>query len=290
MRRNLFLILLLILVTFLVYAPSLKNGFVWDDFLVVTDNHFIKSWKNFPLMFTRQYLTSPEDLPYLTDRNIGSGEISYRPVVTLTYFVDYWIWKLNPFGYHLRNLVLHLINTVLLYWFCFLVLKKEKWAFWASLIFALHPIQAEAVAGISFREDLLAFLFFLSSLLLYIHQKKIKRGSKRYAFYFGSLFSYFLAVFSKETALVLPLIVLLWDSFFDAGGKNEFVGFYQEIFRLYRNQFILPLGLVFSYGAAPERFNRVHRRSLCASCFEYAEGFYSLFSVAIFSDGYCQCP
>ena len=116
-RKNTFwIIALIIIITSLVYFKSLINPFVFDDALVIVKNDFVKSWKNFPLLFTRSYLTSAEDVIYLGLHNIGAGEISYRPLVTSSYFLDYAFWKLNPFGYHLTNLLLHIINVLLVYY------------------------------------------------------------------------------------------------------------------------------------------------------------------------------
>ena len=131
-----FAILLAVLV-FLVYLPSLFFGFVWDDHFVVDQNDFIKSWKNIKLIFTKQYLTKADDMSLTGVKAIGSGESSYRPVVTLSYFLDYAIWKLRPFGYHLHNLVLHIFNTLLVYFFVFRLSADKKVAFLTGLLFAL---------------------------------------------------------------------------------------------------------------------------------------------------------
>ena len=82
-------IIILIAVTFITYAPSLDNDFIWDDAMVIVKNDFVKSWDNFPRLFTRDYLSSPSDIyDGLGTRLIGAGEITYRPVLTFTYFLD----------------------------------------------------------------------------------------------------------------------------------------------------------------------------------------------------------
>ena len=86
--------LTIILISILLYLNTLPNTFVYDDAYVITENYFIKSWGNLPKLFTKDYL------PF-------SGELSYRPIVTLTYFFDYAIWRQNPLGYHLTNVILH---------------------------------------------------------------------------------------------------------------------------------------------------------------------------------------
>lgn len=150
-------IILIVILTSLVYANSLKNSFVRDDHIVIVNNDFVKSWKNFPLIFTGDYLTPISEIKHLGTRDIGSGETTYRPVVTISYFIDYSLWKLNPFGYHLTNLLLHIFNAILLYVFINLIAKNKKVALLTSLLFTLHPANSEAVNGIAFREDLLAW-------------------------------------------------------------------------------------------------------------------------------------
>ena len=207
---------MVLILTALVYANSLGNLFVWDDSWSIVDNGFIKSWKNLPLLFNRAYLTSFQDFGFLGERDIGSGEISYRPVATLSYFIDYSLWGLNPFGYHLTNLLLHLFNLVLLYFFAALLTKEKKTPLLAALLFGLHPLNSEAVAVISFREDLLAFLFFIASLICYMKLDAF-RGIKKGTIYIASLIFFLLALFSKEMALVLPLILVLYDFYFGMG-------------------------------------------------------------------------
>ncbi len=134
-------IILIIFITALVYANSLKNSFVWDDYVVIVDNNFVKSWKNFPAIFRKSYLSPfiKSGSYFFVDSSIGSGETSYRPVVTLSYFFDYSLWRLNAFGYHLTNLLLHITNAVLLYFLINLIAKNKKIALLSSLLFALHP-------------------------------------------------------------------------------------------------------------------------------------------------------
>jgi protein O-mannosyl-transferase len=206
-------VVLILLLTVLVYAHSLKNDFVWDDYSVIVENTFIKTWHNFPLLFQRAYVTKISDLEYLGERDIGSGELTYRPVVTASYFVDYALWKLNPFGYHLSNLALHAVNALLLYALLTLITGNPAIALLASLFFALHPVNTEAVDVVSFREDLLVFLFFAGSFMLFIGAEKQPPRKKAF-FYLVSNASFLLALFSKEMAVTLPLTLLLFDYFF----------------------------------------------------------------------------
>ena len=213
-------VVLIIAFTCVVYADSLKNSFLGDDAGTIVNNAFIKSGKNLPLVFSRAYLTSLKDLDLSGVRNMGAGELSYRPVATLSYFIDYHIWKLNPFGYHLTNLLLHTINALLLFSLANLITGKPITALLVSLLFALHPVNTEAVNTVSFRPNLLAFLFFVSSLIFYIWAGKSK-GIKKTGSYCVSLGLFFLALFSKEMAATLPFILILYDYYFVSAAKRQ---------------------------------------------------------------------
>ena len=153
-KYHLIYILLLLFVTIGIYSNSLQNSFVYDDDGTIVSNNFVKNWGNVPKIFTQDYFSL-------------SNEATYRPMVTLSYFLDYSFWQLNPFGYHLTNLLFHIVNTILIYFLLSLILKSRTIPLFTALLFATHPIQTEAVAAISFREDLMTMCFFLLSLLLY---------------------------------------------------------------------------------------------------------------------------
>ena len=201
-------ILLIIALPLIAFLNTLDNTFVYDDVFTITDNYFIRDWGNFTALFTNDYFKY-------------SGEVTYRPVVTFSYFIDYSLWHLNPAGFHLTNILLHAVNAVLVYLLVSAIFRSHTASFLTSILFALHPILTETVNGISYREDLLTTTFFLSSILLFVqsaivrqsaHDKVCNPQSKiRNYLYPLSLFSYLLALCSKEMAITLPLIVFLLD-------------------------------------------------------------------------------
>ena len=137
--------------------------------------------------------------------------MTYRPVVTFSYFIDYSLWHLNPAGFHLTNILLHAVNVVLVYLLVSAVSRSRTTAFLTSILFALHPILTEAVNGISYREDLLATTFFLGRHFYCLLNPKSTSQNPKFAncLYPLSLFSYLLALCSKEVAITLPLIIFL---------------------------------------------------------------------------------
>lgn len=194
-------ILLIIIVSIAIYANSLNNGFVYDDEFTITNNTLISDIRNLPKLFQNEYFTL-------------SGEMSYRPVVTLTYFFDYALYGRSSLGYHLTNILLHAFNGVLLYIFLCMLMGRSKESrianlpLLASLLFTTNPVLTEAVNAVSFREDLLTFLFYMATLILYmaLSNRAISRH-RTIVFYVSSCVTYFLALFSKEMAATLPLVV-----------------------------------------------------------------------------------
>jgi protein O-mannosyl-transferase len=206
-------LLLILALTSLVYAGSLKNGFVLDDAVLIVQNDFIKSWGNFPKIFGNEYLTA---ISNWSDHQklSGSGEVTYRPLVTMTYFLDYYFWKLNPFGHHLTNLGLHLLSVLLMFFLARAISKNSSVALLASLLFALHPVNSEAVLVITNRKDMMAFLFYASAFLFFL-KKDVENSARKGALLsYLSLFCFFLALFTKEMAMTLPAMLMLYDLFF----------------------------------------------------------------------------
>lgn len=229
-----FNIVSIILVVFFAYCNALLNGFVGDDNLLIVHNTFYKTWANFPRLFQDGYIFNwTKDL--FTSWDYGPGSVSYRPASNATYFVDYWIWGLKPWGFHLTNVLFHVANVVLAYRLLIKIGLSAGVAFFAALLFGLHPIQSEAVCNIGYRADLMAAFFVLIAFHLWI-DFRTKGGRGRYA---GVLLSFLLAVFSKESAVTLPIIIFVYEWMFKnlrrisliyQGGLWAIVGFYTYLY------------------------------------------------------------
>jgi len=187
---------LIIFAVFFVYSNSIKGRFVYDDITLVKHNDYIKSWSNLPKTIT-------------DDIGSGSGNKSnfIRPVQITSYMLDYSIWKLNVIGYHLTNIILHILVSLCIFWMISLLFYDDKGplAFLTSLFYAIHPIHTETVAYISGRADSLGALFTLLCIIFYI-----KAAFSENKLWFPLiLVSYVLALFSKEYAfMVIPLLFL----------------------------------------------------------------------------------
>jgi tetratricopeptide (TPR) repeat protein len=132
---------------------------------------------------------------------------NYQPLVHLSYALEHKLFKLDPSGYHITNLIFHLLNTLLVF-FLFLMLTKDTiTSLILALFFSLHPMQVESVAWISERKGLMCAFFLLISSIAYIHSS---RQEKR-AYYVLSMVSFFFALLAKPVAVTFPIILILFD-------------------------------------------------------------------------------
>jgi tetratricopeptide (TPR) repeat protein len=200
---------------FLVYYPSLRGEFILDDGLLLTNNPLIKSPTGL-ISFWRT--TEAQD---------------YWPMTNTTFWLEWRLWGEHPTGYHVTNLLLH-ITACLLIW---MILRKLSipGGFLAALLFAIHPVNVESVAWVAQRKNTLAIVLFLLSILWYL--KAEMRGAERRGndgkdqlpipqpkpgpettwlassrFYWLSLAAFLLAMLSKGSVAVLPVVLLgiLW--------------------------------------------------------------------------------
>ncbi len=202
---HLFACALIVLMSVCLYRTALQGDFIWDDRdLIVAQAGYLNDWKNLYRVFVNPMFG---ETPY------------YRPVLTVSFIVDYHFWGTNPFGYHYTNLILHIVNGILVYLFAFLLFKKRSIALFTSLFFVTHPVQSEAVAWISGRNDLLLTLFALIGFIAHLRFTRCHDGSKQLV-YAICLLAYGGALLTKESAIILPLLCVLMDYFYPAGKKR----------------------------------------------------------------------
>jgi hypothetical protein len=150
----------LIFVVALVYLNSLDNAFHFDDEHSLVENPHIRQLKNIPKFFYE---------PQMFSRNIGSE--MYRPLVLVSYALNYHLGGYNVHGFHALNILLHLICVVLVYrLFGVFAPDAKKWAWVLALGWGLHPLTAEPVNYISSRSESMAGLFYLAALLFYLRK------------------------------------------------------------------------------------------------------------------------
>jgi tetratricopeptide (TPR) repeat protein len=179
---------LVVLVSFIVYLPVLKNGFVWDDQYYVISNELLKQIS----------------LEAIFKQNVGGN---YHPFTILVLAIEYHFLGLNATGYHAVNLLLHLLNVILVYHAVNLLCEKPVVAMVASLLFGIHPIHVESVAWISEIKDLLYTFFFLAAYIFYLRYQ----GNRRKILFAAALLMFAFSLLSKAMAASLPVLLLLTD-------------------------------------------------------------------------------
>ncbi len=179
-------------VVFCVYGQTLQFGFVNydDDELVYHNAAFLSHWENIGTAFGSHAF-------------IGAGgeSIYYRPLLTASYIIDFHIWKLNPLGYHLTNILLHCLTSLGVFFLLLFICQLEFPSFAGALVFAIHPIQTESVAWIAGRNDVLLGLFVVTMMLCYV--ASINNPAKEKTFRVLTWLAFLMALFTKETARLL---------------------------------------------------------------------------------------
>ncbi|MFQ5715612.1 MAG: tetratricopeptide repeat protein [Nitrospinales bacterium] len=171
---------------FAAYYPSFHAGFIWDD-----DTFFTRN----PLM------TAPDALRRFW---MTAEAPDYFPLVSTVLWVQRQLWGLDPLGYHLVNIGFHALNGVL-FW---RILERlaVPWAWWAGLAYALHPVQVESVAWATQIKNVQSTFFYLLAICFYLrHEARLKLRD-----YFLSWFLFLLALLSKTSVVMLPVILVLF--------------------------------------------------------------------------------
>ncbi|MFH1778173.1 MAG: hypothetical protein ABH952_11540 [Candidatus Omnitrophota bacterium] len=198
-------IIILCLLGVVIYSNTFQSSFHFDDNSSIIENSNI---------------TNLADLKAIWN---------FWPTRFLTYLsiaVNYHFGQLNVVGYHLFNLVVHLVSAIMVWWLVFLTLSTPEMkdnkitrfthhiAFFVALIFIAHPIQTQAVTYIIQRAASLATLFYLLAVSLYVKSKLVEGETNKRLYYAGSLITTIIAMFTKETTLTLPLMILLYQAWF----------------------------------------------------------------------------
>ena len=171
------------------YFPALSGGFVWDD-AIFTDEPVIRTWAGLGSIWF-----SPSDI---------QKEGHYWPLVYTTFWLEEKLWGLAPLGYHLVNVLLHLVNSLLVWR---LLRRLEVPGAWAvAAVFAVHPLHVESVAWVIERKDLLSALFYLSAVLAWIRFDEAPHPAR----YGLALVLFTAGLLSKSIVVTLPAALLVW--------------------------------------------------------------------------------
>lgn len=193
---------LLLLLIFLVYSNSLEGSFHYDDLHHIKRNFNIRRLSNIPYFFVNPRMFSE-----------GAENAMYRPFLLTTYAINYAIHGNNVIGYHIVNVLLHGMNSALVF-LVFIAFFRSHYTltFLLALIYGVNPINTEAVNYLSSRSDVLSTTFFLLAFYLFM---RAGEGRSRIGLYLLVPFFYILGLLTKEVVITLPVILILYDLLFD---------------------------------------------------------------------------
>jgi tetratricopeptide (TPR) repeat protein len=195
----------IVMMTVAAFYPALQNNFVnWDDYKNIVENPQYRGlgWTNIRWMFTTFHMGP------------------YQPLSWLTLALDYIVWKMDPFGYHLTSLMLHAATAVAFFFLTRELLSiasgngREQTGVWvgaavSALVFALHPLRVESVAWATERRDVLSGLFYTLTILVYLYAWKSDK--LRGGWYWVAWVLFLCAILSKSITVTLPAVLLLLD-------------------------------------------------------------------------------
>lgn len=196
--------LLIVAATLVAYGPALEGGFVWDDDDYVADNATLRD------------VTGLKHIWF----ELGATP-QYYPLVFTSFWLEYQLWELNTFGYHVVNVLLHTVSALLL-WRVLSALEVPG-AWLAAAMFALHPVHVESVAWITERKNVLSGVFYLGSLIAYLRFELPQGGANlgarenvgsmtrptSWGWYALALVLFVCALLSKSVTCSLPVVILL---------------------------------------------------------------------------------
>jgi tetratricopeptide (TPR) repeat protein len=196
-KREIFICLLLIVMVVIPYGQTIHHEFVdFDDEIYITLNPNIKKG------FTIEGLACA-----FTSCAMVQGVALWHPLTWVSLLADYSLYGLNPAGYHVTNILLHIANTLLL----FLLLNRMTGAPWRSglvaALFAVHPLHVESVAWVTERKDVLSGFFGLAAIGAYLSYTK----RRRFVVYLLVTFLFACSLMAKPMLVTLPFVLLLLD-------------------------------------------------------------------------------
>src|SRR5450631_4068696 len=197
-----------------VHIPSLTGELLWDDIALVNENPLIKS----PVLIL-------EAFQHYLFPDAYTGH--YRPVQTISYIFDYLVWNKEAYGYHLSNVLWHVLSGILLYYLLRRILgsfvgrlpDKSFWkggigsstaAFFLALLWIVHPVHSAAVDYVSGRADSLAFFFGCGGWLLYLRARDLSPSWTRRGLFVLAMLSALFSLCSRESGALWILMFLLY--------------------------------------------------------------------------------
>jgi len=247
-KQTIWHIALLVLLPFFVYIKVVDFEFInMDDASIIVNNFdVLTNFHNVGLAFK-------------TDAFIALHGDFYRPVQTVSFFVDAFFGGEKPWIYHFSNLILHICTVISFYFLLRTLLIKNLTAFFFALIFSIHPLLSAAVSWVPARGDLLMALFGMLSFITFINYCRVKEIRWKVIYFLLHTLLFILTIFSKEVSLVFPALLLFYYFFIYSEKINlkEFLppviiwGLIIAFFFILRNKVVIGTPPPFILGITP---------------------------------------
>ncbi len=182
------------LAVFVAYLNCLNNDFVWDDEFLIEKNSFLRSFEHLPKMLVSN-----------STAGFGGVDNFYRPTQNIYYLFIFQAFGYSKVAFHLGNIILHLVNSLLLYMVLMRLFGSRSWAWASSLLWALHPTHVEAIAYISGTADPMGLIFFLLALWV----MPFANFKKHWKALVAAWILFVLSLVSKEAMIVVPPLIML---------------------------------------------------------------------------------
>lgn len=210
-RKVIFAIVALAVIIFIIYGNSFDCSWHFDDEPNITTN---------PNLHLKEITWEHVKRALFSDRN--NPHILYRPIACLSFGLNHYFGELNVFGYHLLNIFIHLISSIFLFLFIYHTLNlpslKTKYtthsysiALLSTILWAINPIQTQAITYIVQRMASLAGMFYIMSMYSYLRARKAEVRHDKILFFIFCILSFVLALGSKENAAMLPLSIFIYE-------------------------------------------------------------------------------
>jgi len=193
----------LVLIGLLLYGHVIEYPFVHDDYVFIVGNLDIARWDHLKNIFLNPSFSLPD--------NQGVVNSYYRPILDVVNKGLFLVFERIPRGYHFFNVLLHITNSIFIYWLAWHFSRRKLFAFCVSLFFLIHPVQTEAVCAVAGVSNLLSTFFCCASFILYIKRGARYSAPERSVLLFLSLASFLLGLLTKESTLALPFVIVLYE-------------------------------------------------------------------------------
>src|SRR5579862_3164285 len=252
----------ILIITGFIYSNALEHALLNFD-----DNEYFAypeirqlTWHNLKLYFSHYYL------------------IMYQPIPVLSFAINYYFSQVETFPLHMVNLIFHLLNVVLVYLFIQKLAHKQLIALLVAMLFAIHPMNVEAVTWMSSRSSGLYTFFYLLALLFYL--KYIEFAQKKYLVFVGVAF--LLSLLCKAQAVTLPLILLVIDFYHSRINKTLLPGILLEKMPFFILSFIFGIIAIMDKNTLENITNGMlvsytYPEIICLVCYSFVFYLYKLF-------------